>query len=297
LNWNPNLRAPLKTPGVNVREGEYLIAVNNEEVRPPQSVYEPFAGTAGKQITITVADNPEGEDARQVTVVPVSSESNIRYLNWVEENREYVNEQTDGHVAYVHVPNTADYGHEMFKRYFYPQSHKDALILDERHNGGGLIADYYIDFLRRQYISHWNFRYGNDLISPRGAILGPKVMLADETAGSGGDLLPWMFKKFEIGPVIGKRTWGGLVGILGFPVLRDGGSVTAPNLAFWTEEDGFAVENEGVAPDIEVEQWPAEVMQGRDPQLDRAIQEVMQMLEENPPREYERPDYPVRVDE
>ncbi len=297
LNWNPDLRAPLKTPGVNVEAGDYLIAVNNEEIRPPQNVYEPFAGLGGKQVSITVADNPEGNNSRQVTVVPVSSEVNLRYLDWVESNREYVDEQTDGQVAYVHVPNTAGAGHEMFKRYFYPQSHKDALILDERHNGGGLIADYYIDFLRRQYISHWNFRYGEDLISPRGAILGPKVMLADETAGSGGDLLPWMFKKFDIGPVIGKRTWGGLVGILGFPVLRDGGSITAPNLAFWTEEDGFAVENEGVEPDIEVEQWPAEVMEGRDPQLDRAIKEILDMLEENPPKEYERPEYPERVDQ
>ncbi len=120
-------------------------------------------------------------------------------------------------------------------------------------------------------------------------------MLADETAGSGGDLLPWMFKKFEIGPVIGKRTWGGLVGILGFPVLRDGGTITAPNLAFWTEEDGFAVENEGVTPDIEVEQLPAEVNRGIDPQLERAIEEILQMLEENPPKEYERPEYPVRT--
>lgn len=296
LNWNPDLRAPLKTTGVNVEAGEYLIAINNEEIRPPQSVYEPFAGLAGKQVSITVADNPEGDYARKLTVVPVSNEVNLRYLDWVVSNQEYVDQQTNGRVAYVHVPNTAGAGHKMFKRYFYPQSHKDALILDERHNGGGLIADYYIEFLRRQYISHWNFRYGDDLISPRGAILGPKVMLADETAGSGGDLLPWMFKKFDIGPVIGKRTWGGLVGILGFPVLRDGATITAPNLAFWTEGEGFAVENEGVQPDIEVEQWPAEVMQGRDPQLDRAIREIQEMLEENPPREYERPDYPERVD-
>jgi len=295
LNWNPNMRSPLRTPGVDVNEGEYLIAVNDDELTSQDNLYAPFAGLAGKQVKLTVADNPEGRNARDVTVVPVSNEANMRYLDWVERNREYVNEQTGGRVAYVHVPNTADAGHEMFKRYFYPQTHKDALILDERYNGGGLIADYYIDFLRRQYIAHWNFRYGSNLISPRGAIHGPKVMLADETAGSGGDLLPWMFKKFEIGPVIGKRTWGGLVGILGFPVLRDGGTITAPNLAFWTEEDGFAVENEGVAPDIEVEQLPAEVNEGRDPQLDKAIEVILQKLEENPPKEYKRPDYPKRA--
>jgi tricorn protease len=140
----------------------------------------------------------------------------------------------------------------------------------------------------------WATRYGEDLKTPAGAIFGPKVMLIDETAGSGGDLLPWMFRKYKLGPLVGKRTWGGLVGILGFPVLMDGGSVTAPNLAIWNE-DGWVVENEGVPPDVEVEQLPADVLAGKDPQLDKAIEIVLKELEKNPPRELKRPPFPVRV--
>lgn len=166
--------------------------------------------------------------------------------------------------------------------------------MDERFNGGGLIADYYIDLLQRPQQSYWNMRYGNDLKTPSASIQGPKVMIIDETAGSGGDMLPWMFRKFGVGTLVGKRTWGGLVGTLGFPELMDGGMVTAPNLAIWTE-DGFIVENVGVAPDIEVEQWPADVIEGRDPQLEKAIEVALKELENNPPAEPVRPPYPIRV--
>ena len=194
----------------------------------------------------------------------------------------------------MYVPNTATLGHTYFKRYFFPQAHKDAIIVDERFNGGGSIADYYIDILRRPFVSYWNMRYGADLGTPSASIQGPKVMLIDETAGSGGDLLPWMFRKFKLGKLIGKRTWGGLVGTLGFPVLMDGGNVTAPNVAIWTE-DGWVVENVGVPPDIEVEQWPAEVAAGHDPQLEKAIEVLMEELKKNPPQKLKRPPYPVRV--
>ena len=197
-------------------------------------------------------------------------------------------------MAYVYVPNTASLGHTYFKRYFYPQSDRQAIIIDERHNGGGSVADYYIDILRRPVVCHWTMRYGADLKTPIAGIHGPKVMVIDETAGSGGDLLPWMFHKFELGPIVGKRTWGGLVGILGFPVLMDGGSVTAPNLAFWAE-DGYRVENEGVAPDVEVEQTPKDVIAGRDPQLERAIEIVLRDLEAAPVMAPKRPPFPVRV--
>ena len=158
-------------------------------------------------------------------------------------------------MAYVYVPNTAGLGHEYFKRYFFPQANRKAIIVDERFNGGGALADYYIDILIRPYQSHWNMRYTNDLKTPSASIQGPKVMIIDETAGSGGDMLPWMFRKFNVGTLVGKTTWGGLVGTLGFPELLDGGYVTAPNVAIWTE-DGFMVENVGVHPDIEVEQTP-----------------------------------------
>jgi tricorn protease len=228
-------------------------------------------------------------------VVPIEDELPLRNRAWVEGNLQRVEEATGGRVAYVYVPNTAGLGHTYFKRYFFPQAHKQAIIVDERHNGGGQVADYYIDLLRRPLISYWTTRYGEFFKSPLASIQGPKVMLIDETAGSGGDLLPWMFRKFGLGPLVGRRTWGGLVGILGFPVLLDGGNVTAPNLAFWTPEDGYAVENEGVPPDIEVEQLPAEIIAGRDPQLEKAIEVVLQELEKTPPPEITPPPFPVRV--
>jgi tricorn protease len=225
--------------------------------------------------------------------VPIESEAGLRNRDWVEGNLRKVTEATKGRVAYVYVPNTAGLGHEYFKRYFYPQTGRDAVIVDERFNGGGQVADYYIDLLRRPLVSYWATRHGEPIRTPSAAILGPKVMVTDETAGSGGDLLPWMFRKFQLGPIVGKRTWGGLVGILGYPVLMDGGTVTAPNLAIFTEE-GWVVENEGVAPDIEVEQTPADVIAGRDPQLERAIKEALDALAKNPVKTPSRPKDPVR---
>jgi tricorn protease len=294
LNWNPDLRSPLTEPGVSVKAGEYLLAVRGEDVRPPVNVYSFFENTSGKIVEITVGPNADGTGSRTVSVVPIGNESALRNRDWVEGNLRKVDEATNGQVAYVYVPNTAAQGHEYFKRYFFPQAHKNAVIVDERFNGGGQVADYYIDLLRRPHISYWAMRYGDDLETPTAAIQGPKVMLIDETAGSGGDLLPWMFRKFGIGPLIGQRTWGGLVGTLGFPVLMDGGSITAPNLAIWTAEEGWVVENEGVPPDIEVEQTPADVIAGRDPQLEKAIEVVMEQLRANPPVDPQRPPYPVK---
>ncbi len=241
-----------------------------------------------------MAADPNGRDARTVKVVPVGNEYALRNRDWVEGNLRRVTEATDGRVAYTYVPNTSTAGHTYFKRYFYPQTDREAIIVDERFNGGGSVADYYIDLLRRPEICYWAMRYGEDLPTPLSAIQGPKVMIIDETAGSGGDLLPWMWHKLELGPLVGKRTWGGLVGTLGFPVLLDGGSISAPNLAIWTEE-GFIVENVGVPPDIEVEQLPADVIAGRDPQLERAIEEALRMLAENPVTRPIRPPFPIRV--
>ena len=294
LNWNPELRSPLVEPGMDVKEGEYLLAVNGKDLRPPENLFSRFENTAGKIVEITVGPNPDGTGSRTVQVVPVADESALRNRDWVEGNIRKVDKATNGRVAYVYVPNTTTLGHTYFKRYFFPQVHKEAIIVDERFNGGGQVADYYIDILRRPYVCHWAMRYGADLMTPSASIRGPKVMLIDETAGSGGDLLPWMFRKFQLGKLIGKRTWGGLVGILGFPILMDGGYITAPNLAIWTE-DGWVVENEGVPPDIEVEQRPSEVIAGHDPQLEKAIEVIMEELKKNPPTEIKRPPYPVRV--
>jgi tricorn protease len=244
-------------------------------------------------VELTINSKPDYSGSRVVKVVPIANEYALRNRDWVEGNLKKVTEATNGQVAYVYVPNTSSAGHEYFKRYFFPQADRKAIIVDERFNGGGSLADYYIDILQRPLQAYWNMRYGVDLKSPSASIQGPKVMIIDETAGSGGDMLPWMFRKFKVGTLVGKRTWGGLVGILGFPEFIDGGSVTAPNVAIWTK-DGYVVENTGVAPDIEVEQWPADVINGKDPQLEKAIEVALQELKKNPPEVPVRPSYPVK---
>ena len=190
------------------------------------------------------------------------------------------------------MPNTSEAGYTNFNRWFFAQVGKEGLVLDERFNGGGFVADYIVDYLRRPLLNYFTTRAGHDFTTPMNGIFGPKAMIVNEFAGSGGDAMPWMFKKLKIGPVIGKRTWGGLVGIFGFPPLLDGGSVTAPNLAFYNTEKQWDVENHGVAPDIEVEQDPALIRQGRDPQLDKAIEVLMDSLKKNPLPKHEKPEYP-----
>jgi len=294
LNWNPNLRSPLTEPGVNINTGDYIIAVNGKNVSSRDNLYSFFENTANKIVTLKVSSKADGSNARTVKVTPVSNESALRNRDWVEGNMKKVHEATNGQVAYVYVPNTAGAGHQYFKRYFFPQATKKAIIVDERFNGGGQLADYYIDMLKKPLQSYWNYRYGKDHKAPSASIQGPKVMITDETAGSGGDYLPWMFKKFKMGTIVGKRTWGGLVGVLGYPEFIDGGSVTAPNVAFYTE-DGFRVENEGVSPDIEVEQWPELVIKGHDPQLEKAIEIALKELKANPPKTIKRPAYPIKT--
>src|SRR6185295_789148 len=296
--WWPDLRAPLAAPGVDVKAGEYLLAVRGVDLRPPADLYKPFANTGGESVEITVGPHPDGSGARTVTVEPLPSmeeELRLRSVDWVEDNRRKVEQATGGRVAYVYLPDTGNLGYAYFTRYFYSQLDKDAVILDERYNGGGSWADYYLDPLRRPFSSYWAMRYGADFRSPSAAIHGPKVMLINEQAGSGGDGLPWMFRQSKLGPLVGKRTWGGEVGILGFPELMDGGAVTAPNFALWSPESGWAIENEGVAPDVEVENWPADLAARRDPQLEKAIEIVLEELKKNPPARPERPPYPVRV--
>ena len=294
LNWTPNLRSPLTEPGININVGDYLIAVNGKNITSNHNLYCFFENTADKIVSLKISQNENGSNARTVNVTPVGNERNLRNRDWVEGNIKKVHEATNGQVAYVYVPNTAGTGHEYFKRYFFPQATKKAIIVDERYNGGGQLADYYIDILKKPEQAYWNFRYGKELKSPSASIQGPKVMITDETAGSGGDYLPWMFRKFKLGTIVGKRTWGGLVGILGYPEFIDGGIVTAPNLAFYTD-DGFRVENEGVAPDIEVEQWPEQVIKGYDPQLEKAIEIALKELKENPPKVMKRPAYPIKT--
>ena len=206
LNWSPDARAPLTVPGVDVKAGDYLLAVRGVDLKPPTELYSLFENTAGRSIEILVGPSPDGKDSRTVTVEPLPDEYALRNRDWVEGNLRKVHEATKGRVAYVYVPNTAGPGHTYFKRYFYPQVDKEAIIVDERFNGGGQVADYYIDHLRRPFVSYWATRHGEDFKTPGASIQGPKVMLIDETAGSGGDLLPWMFRKEKLGTLVGKRT-------------------------------------------------------------------------------------------
>lgn len=295
LNYTSELRSPLTAPGVNVKEGEYLLAVRGVDLKPPTEVFSLFENAAGKSIELTVGPTADGKNSRTVTVEPLAGELPLRNREWIEGNLRTVAKATDGKVGYVYVPDTAGQGVAYFKRYFFPQVDKDALIIDERFNSGGQIADYYIDILRRPFASYWAPRYGSEWRSPSAAVFGPKVMIADEGAGSGGDMLPYMFKKFKLGPVVGKRTWGGLVGISGYPVLMDGGTVTAPNFAIWVPEDGWVVENEGVAPDYDVDILPKDVIAGRDPHLQKAIELALEALKKEPKKEIKRPDYPKRA--
>ena len=291
-NWNPNLRAPLTQPGVNVREGEYLLAVNGREVTTAENVHKFFEATANKQTVIKVGPNPDGTGAREVTVVPVPSETGLRNLAWIEGNRRKVDEMTGGRVAYVYLPNTGGAGYTNFNRYYFAQIHKEGAVIDERFNGGGTAADYVIDYLRRPLMNYWTTREGEDFPTPVGAIFGPKVMIVNEIAGSGGDALPWYFRKMKIGPIVGKRTWGGLVGIYDYPQLMDGGFITAPRVAFRDAEGDFVVENVGVAPDIEVELDPRAWRQGRDPQLEKAVEVVLEAMKKNPLPKPKKPTYP-----
>ena len=294
LNWTPGLRSPLTEPGVDVKTGDYILAVNGQPVSTSENFYSYFENTSGKITTLRVSAFADGSNARTVKVVPVASEVALRNRDWVEGNMKKVHAATNGQVAYVYVPNTAEDGHEYFKRYFFPQANKAGIIVDERFNGGGQLADYVIDILKRPEQSYWNYRHGKDQKAPNASIQGPKVMLIDETAGSGGDYLPYLFRQAKLGTLVGKTTWGGLVGILGFPEFLDGGGVTAPNLAFYNDK-GFGIENVGTPPDVEVEQWPVDVINGKDPQLEKAIQIVMDQLKANPPKQMKTPAHPVRV--
>jgi tricorn protease len=288
-NWNPELRAPLSAPGIQVAEGDYLLEVNGRPLTPPANLYSMFEGTANRQTLIRVNKTPSTEGSRVVTVIPVASEDGLRTRAWIEDNRRTVDKLSNGRLAYVWLPNTGGPGYTYFTRYYYAQQDKEGAIIDERYNQGGQVADYIVNELDRKLMGYFAQRDGEPATSPIAGIYGPKVMIINESAGSGGDALPYMFHLRKLGPLVGTRTWGGLVGTLGFPSTIDGGGITAPNLAFYDLSGKWAVENEGVTPDIEVEYSPAAVIKGTDPQLERAVQEGMRLLEQNPVRRVPRP--------
>jgi tricorn protease len=288
-NWNPELRAPLRAPGINVAEGDYLLEVNGRPLTAQMNVYQLFEGAAGRQTVIRVSTTPSDEGSRLVTVVPVGSEDALRTRAWIEDNRRKVDELSGGRLAYVWLPNTSIPGYNAFTRYFYSQQDKDGAVIDERYNHGGLVADYIVNELDRRPMGYFAMRDGKTWASPAAGIFGPKVMLINESAGSGGDALPYYFKLRKIGPLIGTRTWGGLVGTTGVPATIDGGGITAPGLAFYDLQGRWSVENEGITPDIEVEYTATDVIKGHDPQLERAVKEALKLLEQNPVKRAGRP--------
>ncbi len=293
-NWEDDRRAPLTEPGVVVKEGDYLIAVNGEEVKYPANPYQFFEKTVGKQVKLKVNDKPSGADAREITVKPTGSEYMLRYLDWVETNRKKVDEATDGKVGYVHVPNTSLWGVQEFSRAFFPQTQKEGLIVDVRFNGGGMIPDMFMEHLQRKVLSLWSRREGLLGRTPSVALYGYMACITNEYAGSGGDAFPYYFRELKLGPLIGTRTWGGLVGISRGIPLMDGGYVTVPEFAFINLEGQWDVENHGVDPDIEVDNRPDLVIKGHDPQLETAIDEVMKKIKESPKKLPERPKYPIK---
>jgi tricorn protease len=294
-NWSDFTRSPLTEPGLKVKEGDYLIAVEGQPARADREPYAYFQNMVDKLITLRINDRPDTQGAWEILVRTIGSEGTLRYLNWVEGNRRKVDQATGGRVAYMHVPDTSVLGIVMFDKYFTGQLGKDGLIVDERYNHGGWSPDFYTEKLGRRVLLALAPREGKDFV-PQSGYFGPKIMLVNERAGSGGDLFPYYFKKEKIGPLVGTRTWGGVIGMGGLPPMMDGSSVTAPGWAWWEPNPGggWVVENYGVDPDVAVEQRPDLEVQGHDPQLEKAIELAKEGLKTMPPP-LQRPPYPIKA--
>jgi tricorn protease len=285
-SWNPDLRAPLASPGVDVRVGDYILAINGMELKSADNIWQKLEGTSGRQTSLTVNQRPVMDGSRRATVLPIASDQGLRTRAWIEGNRHVVDSISKGQLAYVYLPNTGTGGYDSFNRYYFAQQDRKGAVVDERYNGGGQAADYIIDVLERKMDGYFNNVAGDRVpfTSPAAGIWGPKVMIINEMAGSGGDLMPYMFKLRKIGPLVGKRTWGGLVHTADTPGFVDGGSAIAPRGGFFGLDGKWAVENEGAAPDIDVENWPKDVAAGKDMQLIRSTEEAMRLLALNPPK-------------
>jgi tricorn protease len=280
--WNPFLIAPLATAGVDVAEGDVILAINGHQLDGSMNIFSLLEGTAGKQVSLTVSRDNNQKAVRTVTVIPIANEAALRQWTWVEANRDYVERKSEGKVAYVYLPDTAGDGYTFFNRMFFAQVDKPGLVIDDRRNSGGQAANYVLEVLNRKYLSGWKDRDALVFNTPAAAIYGPKAMLIDQDAGSGGDFLPYGFRHLALGKLIGTRTWGGLIGISANPNLIDGGFLSVPFFRVFTPEGEWRVENEGVAPDIEVPLDPVAVNAGNDVQLDAAIAEVLAQLKTAP---------------
>lgn len=285
-------RGPLGEPGVTVNEGDYLLAVNGQPVDSAHNPDQYLIDKANKTVSITVNSTPSLEGARTVQVRPIASEDQLRYIEWVEANRQMVSKASNGRIGYMHVPDTSDPGFTEFLKGYYSQSDKDALIVDERWNGGGHVPTFFIEKLARTYMTSFKQRNGADIGLPTGGSVGPKVMLINGYAGSGGDMFPYLFKKYGLGPLMGERTWGGLVGYSGQASLVDGGFLSAPSAAFYDPSTGqWIAENTGIDPDVEIDARPDLVAKGQDPQLQAAIDHLLKELQKNPAKPWKQPTY------
>lgn len=297
LDWNPSFKAPLSEPGLNIKEGDYIVAVNGVPLTKDVNLYQLLENTVGKQVSLKINGTASLNGARDVIVRPVSfsDEVELRRMAWVENNRKRTDELSNGQIAYVYMPNTGQEGYTYFNRYYFSQMDKKALLMDERNNGGGSVADYVIDLLSRDLIAGWKVRDGKSFTTPGNGIYGPKAMIINENAGSGGDMMPYMFRFKGLGKLVGRTTMGILVGISGYPPLLDGGSITSPNFGVFDLDSKYIIENEGVAPDVFVEQTPKDLLEGRDPQLERTIQILMQEMKTYPYKNLKDPKDPNRV--
>ena len=285
--------SPLAQPGVNIKAGEYVLAVDGVDIRAEESFYRYFLNKANKRVALNVGASADGKGARTVNVVPIPSEVALRNYDWVEGNRLRVAQLSGGKLGYVYLPDTANAGYESFNREFYAQLDKQGLIVDGRFNQGGRAADYILDTLKRVPLQHAKLRDAEDVIIPTGRIDGPKVLLTNESAGSGGDTLPWMWQQLKIGPVVGTRTSGAGIGASSFSLV-DGGSFQVPDWGWYDPRTGvWFVENRGVTPDYELEIMPPAWRAGRDPQLEKAVELAMDALKKTKPPTIKRPSYPI----
>jgi tricorn protease len=282
VDWNIEERPPLVGSGIQVEEGDYLLKVNGQDVSTAHSVYSYFVDGAGKPVELVVNDKPTPQGARTVVVKPVRSEYRLRYLDWVERNRRFVEKESGGQVGYIHFPDTYTGSTALFPRYYYSQTTKQGIIVDGRFNGGGLDPDIFLQRLNKRPLIYWTRRYSHDYISPWLGTNAHLVCLTNRQAGSGGDMLPYLFREKGMGPVIGTRSWGGLVGVSMWIGMVDGGGLSAPDYRVYDPTGKWVVENEGVAPDIAVDLDPADFGTGRDTQLQKALEVLMKKIKDEP---------------
>ena len=290
-HWNPQMAGPLTQPGLNVKPGDCLLEIGGRSVSADEDLQRYLEGTAGHAVTIRIG-TASGAGSREITVIPIRSEADLRNADWIESNRKKVDELSGGKLAYIYLPDTGEGGFTNFNRFYYAQQDKQGAVIDERFNAGGQVADYIIEAMKRSLLSYWQPRYGEIDRTPNAAILGAKVMITNEFSGSGGDAMPYLFRQQKVGPLVGKRTWGGLVGIGQIPELMDGGSVTSPSFGQFSPAGEWDVENRGVEPDFAVEQDPKAVSEGHDPQLEKAVALALDDLAKHPVPTPHRPAFP-----